>query len=417
MYGRFLILAALLPFAAAALELAVTPGRETAVWKIGEPVQFRIAVTEKEQPLAGKKVSYSIQANDSDVVRGEFVSGEKPEVITFPMKKAGFVLLRAESRPEAGGKPVVAFGGAAVEPEAIRATTRVPDDFDRFWEEARAEVAAVPMKVTRTLFDDTNPASQIFDVQIDCAGGAPVSGYLSVPRDKSRKYSIRLSYDGAGVRSAYPPRPAGASDAIVFNVNAHGLPNGRSEEFYRQQSANELADYAMRGWAERDRTYFRGMYQRLMRAHEYVKSLPEWDGKNLIVSGGSQGGAQALVAAALDPDVTVMISWVTALCDLTGSLHGRTSGWPRPPVSEPGVAENSAYYDVANFATRVRPETACLMMVGFIDQICVPTSVYSAYNNLQVKEKMMVHDIVGGHRLSPEGAVAIGRFISSHMKK
>ena len=52
-----------------------------------------------------------------------------------------------------------------------------------------------------------------------------------------------------------------------------------------------------------------------MRSLDYVKSLPEWNGKVLIVKGGSQGGAQSIVAAALDNNVTMMIAEVPAMCD------------------------------------------------------------------------------------------------------
>lgn len=50
------------------------------------------------------------------------------------------------------------------------------------------------------------------------------------------------------------------------------------------------------------------MYLRVLRALDYVKTLPEWDGKNLIVIGSSQCGAQAIVAAALDPQVSLCLT-------------------------------------------------------------------------------------------------------------
>ena len=46
-------------------------------------------------------------------------------------------------------------------------------------------------------------------------------------------------------------------------------------------------------------SYFRGMILRLIRALQYTKSLPEWDGKNLEVSGKSQGGAFAILGAGI----------------------------------------------------------------------------------------------------------------------
>ena len=59
----------------------------------------------------------------------------------------------------------------------------------------------------------------VYDMKIASPGGKNVSGILCVPQDKSRKYPAIVSFHGAGVRSA------GAklnSDAITFDVNAHG---------------------------------------------------------------------------------------------------------------------------------------------------------------------------------------------------
>ena len=56
-------------------------------------------------------------------------------------------------------------------------------------------------------------------------------------------------------------------------------------------------------------TYFNGMILRDLRAIDFGRALPEWDGKNVKVSGGSQGGFQALLLAALDPSVTFAESY------------------------------------------------------------------------------------------------------------
>ncbi len=39
------------------------------------------------------------------------------------------------------------------------------------------------------------------------------------------------------------------------------------------------------------------MFLRMERAIDFLASQPEWDGRILIVTGSSQGGGQAIVAA------------------------------------------------------------------------------------------------------------------------
>ena len=131
------------------------------------------------------------------------------------------------------------------------------------------------------------------------------------------------------------------------------------------------------------------MYIRVMRALDYVKSLPEWDGKNLIVIGGSQGGAQAIVAAALDPQVTICIAGVPALSEHSGPLAKpqRQPGWPRLYKADangqpdnPAVCKAAAYFDNIYFAKRIKGEA--WFSTGFVDNVCVPTGVFAAFNNL-----------------------------------
>ena len=49
----------------------------------------------------------------------------------------------------------------------------------------------------------------------------------------------------------------------------------------------------------KNRYYMRHVYQGLVRCIDFLTSLPEWDGKNVAVQGGSQGGALAIIAAGL----------------------------------------------------------------------------------------------------------------------
>lgn len=69
------------------------------------------------------------------------------------------------------------------------------------------------------------------------------------------------------------------------------------------------------------------MAMRVMRSLEFVRTLPQWDGKTLIVAGGSQGGLQTIWAAALDHKVTEAKPDIPWCCDLDGRRIGRLGGW------------------------------------------------------------------------------------------
>ena len=161
---------------------------------------------------------------------------------------------------------------------------------------------------------------------------------------------------------------------------------------------------------------------RLMRALEYIKSQPEWDGKNLIVSGGSQGGSQVLAACALDKDVTFARAGVPGWCDLAGCLYNRRSGGGqvytlKEHQTNPAYSVAVSYYDCTFFARRVK--CPIYINTGFMDTVCAPSSVFTAYNSIPAGvEKHMQTSPTGIHGTPhTEGHKALNDHLDSILKK
>jgi cephalosporin-C deacetylase-like acetyl esterase len=234
----------------------------------------------------------------------------------------------------------------------------------------------------------------LYAVRIACAGGKPVTGYLSIPKDAKdgKKYPAHLETHGYSYRPPYNP-PGMRDDQIELNINAHGvdLPAfGATEAYYKEFGEKIKSNgkaYALDPVQNSDReaAYFNGMALRVMRALEYLKSLPEWNGKDLIASGGSQGGLQTIWAAGLDPQVTRADSTVTWCCD----MGGRTTLKRNPPNW--GVSETVAmrYYDPVNIARRISPKCFTLIpRAGLGDYTCPPSGLAILYNNIPGPKKI-----------------------------
>ncbi len=386
--------------------------RPDAVYKVGETAKFEVMLLDADgKPLDGAKFSYYLKGDFGVSARGEGVSSaSKPFVVEAKLEKPGFALLSLDYRPKDSKTPIRGLVGAAFDPLQIKERRPEPADFDAFWDKAKAELAAVPMKSTEEpvkLDDNLKDKVECFDVKIDCAGGAPVSGYLAKPVGaKPRSLPAIISYHGAGVRSSGKPLGWATQGFLAMDVNAHGLENGKPAEFYDALAKGALKDYRTRDSNDPSRIYFRGMFLRVLRALEYLKSQPEWDGENLVVVGTSQGGGQALVAAGLDHQVSFCQANVPALCFHSGILDGQENGWPRfismkdgKPV-DPAVVATVPYYDAANFAKRI--ECPAILSTGFIDTTCPPTSVYAAFNNIPNSDKTIVDDLPCGHGVPKE---------------
>lgn len=412
--------------AAEKLELNVVTDRPDAIYNTEEEATFLISLTKDGKPLAGENgmtVTYRVDdfiSSGPDYPNGKLTVGSEPAVVKVTCSKPGFLRCMVTLDEN---RQLTKTAGAAFSPLEIEPSLPVPADFDEFWTEQKRKLAEVPAKAKLTPVQQPDKKIECFDLQVDCLGGAPVSGYLGKPKDaKPKSLPAILWVHGAGVRSSSLSNAIkGANEGMLsLDINAHGLPNGKSAEFYKEQYSGPLKGYPHFGREDRETTYFVGMFLRLIRALDYLTSQPEWDGKTLIVIGHSQGGGQALAAGGLDQRVTFIATGVPAICDHSGRAAGRINGWPKLvttlPDGSPAGAELKAarYVDAVNFASRTKADA--IMSVGFIDVTCPPSSCYAAYNQLKGK-KQIINKPLMGHAAPGDVHKAFIDAVKEHVKE
>ncbi|MCB1204595.1 MAG: acetylxylan esterase [Verrucomicrobiae bacterium] len=384
---------------AAEPSLQVSLDRPAAIYSTGETATFTIGGSLP----TGTEITWTTSLDGyRNLETGKATAGA---TVSASLEGPGFVLLSATAKgPD--GKALKAEAGAAFSPEAISPSLPVPEDFDGFWAEQKKRLAAIPLEPVLTAVPLTAKSDanlEAYDVSVPAEEtGPPVSGYFALPKKAAAKsLPAVLWVHGAGVRSSsLPTAVSGARDGFLsMDINAHGLPNGKPEDYYKGVAAGDLKSYRTDGNTSRETVYFRGMFVRLQRALDFLTSRPEWNGKVLAVVGHSQGGYQALVAGGLDPRVTFIGAGVPAGCDHTGMKAGRISGWPKlvamTASGSPNAAslEASRYVDAVNFASRCGAEA--VVSVGFIDRTCPPTSVYAAYNVLKGPKRILTRPAMG----------------------
>ncbi|MBN2583504.1 MAG: acetylxylan esterase, partial [Planctomycetes bacterium] len=309
----------------AAAGLRVAPDHDNGVYASGEKVQFVVTGAEDE-------ASYEVQLNGAKMIDSGKVQFKKGKAaIACGLKEPGWLMVTVTA---AGG--ATAKAGAAVDPFKIKPSLPAPNDFDKFWDAQKKKLAAVPMNARLTPVEEERkvnygPEVVCFDVQLDCLGDKPASGYYCRPKDAKRKsLPAFLSLHSAGIRGSSQQAAwmRAKQNMLGLDLNAHGLPNGKPAEFYNGLTNGELRGYASKGIDSPETFYFLGMYLQIVRAIDFLTSQPEWDGKTVIVGGSSQGGGQSLVAAGIDPRVTELQASVPAFCDQTGFVLDRKPGWP-----------------------------------------------------------------------------------------
>lgn len=290
-------------------------------------------------------------------------------------------------------------------PEKIQPFTQEPKDFNTFWQGNLDELAKIPLSYTKEI------AKEYCTDKVDCyLVKIPVSrrkqcvyGYLFYPKNaQPGKHPVVLCPPGAGIKTIKEPlrhKYYAENGFIRLEIEIHGLDPRLPKETFDDISRafnSDATGYLENGIDNRDRYYMKHVYLALVRCIDLLTSLPEWDGRNVAVQGGSQGGALALVAAGLDKRVNLCVVNHPALSDMAGYTEkGRTGGYPHfnrmTGLYTPSNISTMAYYDVVNFARKVKATT--YMTWGYNDNTCPPTTSYAVWNTLNCEKESLITPI------------------------
>jgi cephalosporin-C deacetylase-like acetyl esterase len=260
----------------------------------------------------------------------------------------------------------------------------------------------------------------VYHVTIQNYKNSRLYGVLSVPKKEGR-YPALLLVPGAGIRPYSGDVTRAEKGAITFQIGIHGIPVTMEKEVYDNLSAGGLAGYPIINLDNRDLYYYKRVYLGCVRAIDLIYSLPQFDGERLAVTGGSQGGALSIVAAALDPRIKYLGAFYPALSDMTGYLQGRAGGWPHmfaetSQVShrKPEKIETSYYYDVVNFARQLK--VPGFYSWGYNDEVCPPTSMHAVYNVIKAPKELFIVPETG-HWTYPEQNEKMDEWLFAQLAK
>ena len=320
------------------------------------------------------------------------------------MKTPGFLDLRLTA--SLGGKNYEHHVKVGFSPELLKPYTKNPADFDYFWqkaiEQARKEVRFEKLEVSKKKVDEyCTDETDMYLLKLKTDQHHSIYAYLSKPTANSQKpnakYPVVLCPPGAGVKTIKEPMRNlyyARNGFIRLEMDIHGLnPEMTAEQFKEISSAFDQENgYLCNGLDDKDNYYMKHVYVACVRALDYLCSLPEWDGKNVFVQGGSQGGALSLITAALDSRVTACVANHPALSDMAGYLANRAGGYPhfnrQHNMLTPTKVETMAYYDVVNFARRIT--CPVYLTWGYNDNVCPPTTSYIVWNLITAPKESLV---------------------------
>jgi cephalosporin-C deacetylase len=389
------------------LKVVVAPDHPDWVYKPNEQAKFNVTVLKDGNPLKNVTVRYQVGAEKMEPMKKDslVLATGTLSISGHTLKSPGFLQCIVTAFYE--GKEYRGLATAGFDPSSIKPTVENPGDFAAFWDKAKAEAAKIPVDARMILLSEKCTENvNVYHVSFqNYRFGSRIYGILCVPK-KEGKYPALLRVPGAGIRPYNGDVATAEKGVITLEIGIHGIPVNLEPLVYSNLMAGALNGYWYFNLENKDRYYYKLVYLGAVRANDFLTSLPQFDGSNLGVVGGSQGGALAIITAALDPRVKYLGSYYPALSDITGYLHGRAGGWPHLFNKDNLVYNNSkeknatiGYYDVVNFARLLK--VPGMYTWGFNDEVCPPTSMYAAYNVITAPKTLYLA-LETGHWTFPE---------------
>jgi cephalosporin-C deacetylase-like acetyl esterase len=404
------------------VKVIIGPNHMNWVYKRGEKAQFHVMVMLFGNALENVPVSYEIGPERMNPVKKDSLILKKGviDLDGGTMNVPGF--LRCHVVAKVNGKDYEGLATVGFDPLDIEPTIENPADFSAFWDHAKEELSKVPLDAHVTLMPSRcTEKVNVYQVNIqNYPARARLYGILCMPKSEG-KYPALLNVPGAGVYSYAGNIEMAEKGLITLEIGIHGIPVDMDDEVYEDLGWGALRGYMNINLDDRDQFYYKHVYLGCVRAVDFIFSLPQFDGEDVAVSGGSQGGALSIVTAGLDHRIKYLAAYFPALCDLTGDLKGRAGGWPHYFEgnklhfnNKKDKIETCGYYDVVNFARLLK--VPGMYTWGYNDETCPPTSMYAAYNVITAPKELYVA-METGHWEYPEQNEKLNNWLLRQLKK
>jgi cephalosporin-C deacetylase len=298
-----------------------------------------------------------------------------------------------------------------------------PNDFDTFWQETLALAATTPLNVRGNVLDQPIDAITVHDLQYDGLDGTPINAWFITPRAASpaAPLPVVVIYHGAGGSRGIPQYYLHwiclgcAVVALDFRMQAGlaashtGFMAGPNMSWFALGLLDKKTYYCYHAWTD------------ALRAIALARSRPECDPRRIAVEGGSQGGAAALLMAAVDPAVALCMADVPSACwwehrvmQRAGAGSGIASFIRAHPDKLDDVMTTLSYYDNLNHAANIR--CPVLISCGLKDPVCPPEGIYAVYNKITAPKQMIAYPFAEHEGGSARHLEPKMRFLRQHFQ-
>ena len=297
-----------------------------------------------------------------------------------------------------------------------------PGDFDDYWASALAELDATKPNVEMKPVDVLgNTNAELFDLYFTGVGGARVYAKYLRPKGAAKPGPAILQFHG------YSASSGDWSDKLNFVNEGYVVAaldcrgQGGLSEDNSQVIGNTREGHLIRGLdGPPEKLLFRQIFLDTAQLARIVMAQPEVDLHRVGSMGGSQGGALALICAALEPRIRRTASVFPFLSDyqrvwemdLAKDAYNDLKQYFRrfDPLHErtEEIFTKLGYIDIQHLTQRIKSDV--LMGITLMDNICPPSTQFAAYNKITSKKEAVIYRDFG-HEGLPLFADRIFKFM------
>lgn len=277
-----------------------------------------------------------------------------------------------------------------------------PADFDAFWSTTLQEARSYPLNASFEKVDYGLRIFDTYDVTFSGYGGQPVKGWFIVPTTRSGPLPCVVEYLGYGGGRGLPLNwltwPSAGYATLLMDTRGQGSSWSPGDTPDIPDGANPFfPGFMTQGVLDPKSYYYRRVYTDGVRAVEAARSHEAVDASKVVVTGGSQGGGITIAVSGLVNDLAGSMPDVPFLCHFSRAITLIGTA----PYSEitrylsihrdksDRVLRTLSYHDGMNFAARTNAPT--LYSVGLMDQVCPPSTVYAAYNQVTAPKDIRIY--------------------------
>ena len=366
--------------------VTVEPDHQDWNYRVGETAKFTVEVRRSGTLVSDVSIDYTTGPEMYQDTKKTVTLKDGTLKLTGKMASPGFY--RVDVTAHVGGKDYRGACAAAFSPEKLQPTTVMPKDFNEYWQDAIQQARHVDLNPTKRLLPERCTKDvNVYEVSFqNMQWNWRTYGVLCVPV-KEGKYPALLRVPGAGVRPYEGDVYTASQGVITLEIGIHGISVTMQQKVYDDVFNGALMNYWNFGMDNRDDSYYKRVIIGCIRALDYIEQYTPWNGKELAVTGSSQGGFLSLATAGLDKRITAYAPVHAAMCDHTASLKGVACGWPHYFYWNKGKGqeqkiETSRYYDGVNFARLINDNQKGWFSFGYCDDVVPPTTAWATYNTV-----------------------------------